>query len=68
MNFKFLAIVLLGLLSSTNQLCKNNTEIRYSLQVPSQITNYYSLCSEFTGRTCCSPKNIQALAKKYLTA
>ena len=64
----FLYFLILALLcTSAKSTCKNNTDIRYDLKAPVQMTNYYSVCSEYTGRTCCSPNNIQALVKKYMS-
>ena len=61
----FVVLLVLALPAFVASLCKNNTEIRYNLNRPVHITHYYGVCSQYTGRTCCSTRNVAALAKKY---
>lgn len=59
-------LIFSALLHQTIQLCQNTTDNRYNNKNPIELTNYYSTCSSFTKRTCCSPKNIDNLIKKFL--
>jgi hypothetical protein len=68
MKFKNKIYALITILAVAHQVigkCVNHTDFKYELTVPSEITNYYSLCSEFSRRTCCSPNNFDLLTKKY---
>lgn len=47
------------------QRCQNNSDVKYELAEEAEIVGYHSACSEFTGRTCCSVNNLDALRKKY---
>lgn len=60
----FQTLILVFLVWGSAQLCTNTTNNRYDYRVPVQIGGYDSVCSLFTKRTCCSPKNVLAVEKK----
>ena len=57
-------LLLSALLIIAQPKCVNSTEFKYDLTEVSSITGYHALCSEHTGRTCCSRDNFEQLNRK----
>ena len=67
----FWAIVvgIAGLLAGVGvgaQICVNNAIMKYELKEVTNVIRYpYPYCSEFVGRTCCGPSNIDSVKERY---
>lgn len=62
--FVSIITIIASLIILSQNKCKNSSDIKYDLSLPSELINYNSVCFEYSKRTCCSAANFDTQARR----